>query len=92
MGKIKGFFSSHSEEEQKMTISKPRNFNHTSSFKFNTSTGEIDVDNLPEEYIEIFKKAGITKKDLQDKKMGIEIFKMIADFNSDPNAYDKGSS
>jgi hypothetical protein len=32
------------------------------------------VDNLPEEYIEIFKKAGITKKDLQDKKMGIEIF------------------
>ena len=84
MGKIKGFFGGgQKEEEQKMVISKPKNFQHTSSFKFNTETGEIDVENLPQEYIEIFKKAGITKKDLQDKKMGVEIFKMIADFNSD---------
>jgi hypothetical protein len=32
--------------------------------KFNAATGEIDIENLPPELLEIFKRAGVTKKDL----------------------------
>lgn len=31
---------------------------------FNVDTGEINLENLPPELVVVFKKAGITKKDL----------------------------
>lgn len=65
----------------KIVISGPVGFKHESSMKFNASTGEIDLENLPPEMLEIFKKAGVTKKDLQDKTTAIEIFKAVAMFN-----------
>jgi hypothetical protein len=41
------------------------------------------LDNLPPAYIEIFKKAGITKKDLQNADTAKDIFIVIANFNGD---------
>ena len=48
-------------KEQKITG--PTGFKHNTSIKMDT-TGEINLDNLPDEFKQIFKKAGISKKDL----------------------------
>lgn len=51
--------------------------------KFNQATGEVDLENLPEEYRAILKNAGISKKELQDKQYAGAIFMAIANFNED---------
>lgn len=53
--------------------------------KFNAATGEIDIENLPPELLEIFKRAGVTKKDLQNKETAKDIFMAVAKFNEDVN-------
>ena len=45
---------------------------------FNPATGEMEFENLPPTWIAFFKKAGITKKDLQDKTKRDEVFKIMA--------------
>ncbi|KAM3141398.1 hypothetical protein pb186bvf_006516 [Paramecium bursaria] len=83
-GQIKNFFGGDDKKDKEIQISGPTNFQHN-KMTFNMETGEIDVANLPPELIKVFKQAGITKKDLQDKNKAIEIFKYVADFNNNPN-------
>ena len=49
------------------------------------TTGEINLDNLPDEFKQIFKKAGISKKDLEDTETALEIMKMVDDFQKNGN-------
>lgn len=61
-GKMKAFFGSSSHEEKQIEVSGPQGFKH--EMAFNAETGEMDIEKLPPELVEVFKKAGITKKDL----------------------------
>ena len=47
-----------------MIIGGPKGVKHDASMTFNAETGEIDLEHIPPDIMEIFKKAGITKKDL----------------------------
>ena len=72
-GKIKNFISGD-DKTHDIKISGPKNFKHNSSLSFNTETAQFDIESLPGVYKEIFKKAGITKKDLLNPETAKEIF------------------
>ena len=49
-------------------ITGPQNFQHNTSIKLDAN-GCINMEELPTEFQEVFKKAGIRKKDLKNPEM-----------------------
>lgn len=50
-------------------ISDPTEFRHLAHIGFNAATGAFDVENIPADWKHVFQKAGVTKRQLQDKDM-----------------------
>lgn len=81
-------FSRSSKEETKVKkvkqpheltaddIGDPEDFRHLAHIGFNATTGTFDEENIPDDWKEVFKKAGITKKQLRNK----DTAGFIADF------------
>lgn len=49
-------------------IGEPEDFRHLSHMGFNPLTGTFDTENIPDEWVAVFKKAGISKKQLKNKE------------------------
>jgi Wiskott-Aldrich syndrome protein len=65
-------------KHQEIVFSKPSNFRHTAHMGWDASGG-FDVSRLPEEWKELFKKAGIRPRDLRDPDTAKEIIAVIAE-------------
>jgi len=67
------------EKEKGLTadmIGDPTDFKHLAHIGFDASTGSFDVKNIPDDWKDVFKKAGISKSQLQDHDTAL----FIADF------------
>jgi len=63
---------------EEIVFSRPSNFRHTAHMGWDP-TGGFDVSRLPEEWKELFKKAGIRPRDLRDPETAKEIIAVIAE-------------
>jgi len=58
----------------KLNIGAPKNFSHVSGFGFNSKEG---FKKIPDEWMDIFKKAGVSETELKDKKTAKFLLKTI---------------
>lgn len=58
-------------------MSDPTEFQHLIHIGFNPVTGAFEPHNVPAEWAEFFEKAGLSKKDLEDKKTATYVAKFV---------------
>jgi uncharacterized protein (DUF1499 family) len=69
------------DDKEKFEVSAPYEFQHVSHMGYDVSSGKWDVNNIPQEWKETFKAAGIRKKDLQSKEIAEKLYAAINDFS-----------
>mmetsp|Transcript_45083 Transcript_45083/g.72455 ORF Transcript_45083/g.72455 Transcript_45083/m.72455 type:complete len:366 (+) Transcript_45083:337-1434(+) len=72
--KIKSFFTK--EETKKVVIGRPTDFKHVAHIGYDEDTG-FDVKNIPDAWKNVFKAAGISKKQLKNKQTAKVLYKTI---------------
>ncbi|KAG9394217.1 P21-Rho-binding domain [Carpediemonas membranifera] len=71
------FRGGQAEEMPELEIGAPTNFEHKSHISFDPETGSFDVSKLSNEMKDIFKQAGVHKKDLQSPETATMLFQVL---------------
>lgn len=73
-----GLFSFKKKEQHKPVVGAPTDFKHESHIGWDPVNG-FDVRNIPAEWKDLFKKAGISKKELQDGQTAMFIMETVVE-------------
>ena len=90
-----GAIGTRNNNSKKLTVadmSDPSDFQHLIHIGFNPVTGAFEPHNVPPEWAEFFEKAGLTKKDLQEKQTATYVAKFVQDNVIDARPSDHNSN